>query len=305
MKQTTLTVALPAYNEEANIANILDQLLKQQQTNFTLKKILIYSDGCTDSTVQIVKEKMKASPSIALVEGKTQKGKLARLNQIFQENTSDVLITLDADLGLVGSDFLDKFVLALATDTNAKMVAAHGIPVRPKNFMGKLVVSTFIMWDYVRLSIPRQDHVQNLYGAANAYRGSFAKTLHIPEEVTDERLYLYLMAKKTDGFRYTFDAVFKYGTMTTLSEYIKLSERSFGKPQPYLDTMFGVNTEQLCKVPRKYMIQGILKALYHEPVYTPTAILLGFILSKRTHHKSEQNSALWEIAKSSKRIITT
>src|SRR5437899_2442520 len=196
-KQPTVTVAIPAFNEAENIANVLDALVKQTYTKVKLAKILVYTDGSTDNTVAIVEKKMRKVPSIELIKGKTQHGKFYRLNQIYKANKSDVLIVLDADIGLKGNDFVENFAMAVIDDKNAQLVSAHELPLLPKDFVGRVIASTYVMWDYIRWSVPNCDHVQNLYARATAYRGSFAKNLYIPDEATEERLYLYLMAKKT------------------------------------------------------------------------------------------------------------
>ena len=43
MKSLAVTIGIPAYNEEANIAFLLEDILKQRQETFQLKKILVIS----------------------------------------------------------------------------------------------------------------------------------------------------------------------------------------------------------------------------------------------------------------------
>src|SRR5579871_2979649 len=187
-KKPTVTIAIPAYNEAANIANILDAFLKQKFQRVRLDSILVYTDGSTDNTPAIVKEKIRTSPLLKLIPGGAQKGKFYRLNQIYKDNRSDVLIVLDADIALVGLDFVEQFALTIVDDPQAMIVSAHELPILPKDFIGRVIAATYVMWDYIRWDVPNGDHVQNLYARATAYRGTFAKTLHIPDEATEERL---------------------------------------------------------------------------------------------------------------------
>ncbi len=48
-----ISVGVIAYNEENNIANLLDSLLKQSAR---IKEIVVVSSGSTDKTNEIVKE---------------------------------------------------------------------------------------------------------------------------------------------------------------------------------------------------------------------------------------------------------
>src|SRR5882757_1314182 len=102
MKKITLTIGIPAFNEEKNIENFLLSLFKQKLQKVKLDKILVYSDCSSDKTNEIVKKLSKKYPIIMLIEGKSRKGKYFRVNQMFALNKSDVLILLDADIALVG-----------------------------------------------------------------------------------------------------------------------------------------------------------------------------------------------------------
>ena len=302
-KKQTLTVAIPAFNEAENIKNVLDSLLLQKQKHIVLEKIVVYTDGSTDKTPQIVKEAMKHSPKIYLVFGKHQRGKFYRLNKIFKENTSDILIVLDADIGLNGDMFLENFAASIIGDPKAQLVSAHELPLIPNNFIGRVIASSYLMWDQIRWSIPNCDHVQNLYARATAYRGSFAKTLYIPTKATEERLYLYLMAKKTNGYRYCRDASIFYWPVNTIYDYLKLAERAFGRPQPAVNKIFGFDATYFYTIPKKYKLIGTVKSLYRDPIFTPFALFLGYFLSKMTLGRKTLDLPIWEISLSSKKSI--
>lgn len=302
-KKPTLTIAVPAFNEEANIDNFLDSLLKQKYNSVKPDRIIVYTDGSTDNTVEIVKKKAHKFPIIKLFFGKTQKGKFYRLNRIYKANKSDILIVLDADIGLKGEKFIENLARVIISDKKAQLVSAHELPLFPKTFIGRIIASTYIMWDYIRWSIPEYDHVQNLYARATAYRGTFAKNLYIPDDATDERLYLYLMAKKSNGFRYAKNAQIVYIPVNTIYDYIKLSERAFGRPQPAVNKLFGYDATYHFSIPRKYKIIGTLKSLIHDPFYTPLAFLLGIWLSKTVMNRKTLDSQIWEISWSSKKKI--
>lgn len=302
-KKPTVTVAIPAYNEAENIGPFIDSLFRQELDRVKLDKVVVYTDGSTDDTPKIVKEKMKEYKLLEFVPGKTQHGKFYRLNKIYKDNTSDVLIVLDADIALVGNDFVEQFALSIVDDPKAQLVSAHELPILPKGFLARVIASSYVMWDHIRWSVPDCDHVQNLYARATAYRGTFAKTLYIPDEATEERLYLYLMAKKTDGYRYTKKAKILYLPVTTIYDYVKLSERAFGRPQPAVNKLFGYDATYHFVIPRKYKIWGTIKSFLSDPFFTPLAFALGVWLSRSTLGRKTQDSQIWEISWSSKKKI--
>lgn len=300
-KSFSVSVAISAFNEEGNIGNILNSILQQKRNNFSLRKIVVYSDGSTDETCKIVKKMQRYNPIIKLVFGKKQRGKIFRLKQIFRNCDDEILIVLDADIDLVGDNFLNHLTEVIISDPDAKMVVAHQIPLRSKSFIGKIIYASYLMWDYVRLSVPNCDHVQNFYGAATAYRGSFARTLRIPDKLTEERLYIYMMAKKTDGFCYCNSAKIVYWPVSTLAEFLKLAKRSFGNIQPEINKIVGIEDNASYTIPWKYKFQGIAKSLYCQPFYTPFALFFNFFLSRLTLLVPSQNSPLWEVSLSTKK----
>jgi glycosyltransferase involved in cell wall biosynthesis len=303
MKKYTVTVAIPAFNEEKNIAHIIRMVLKQKQINFTLSQLTVYDDKSTDRTVLIVKKLNKQYPLISLVEGQIQHGKMFLLNEIFKHARHDITIVLDADIGLVGDHFIEQLISPIIMNSTVNMVVANEAPLQAKTLIGKILRASFVLWDYVRLSVPNQDHVQNFYGAATAYRSSFAKTLQIPENLADERLYIFLMAKKTNSFRFLKNVKIVYWPITTIYDFVKISERSFGTKQQELEKIFGKDIETSCKIATKYKMIGIIKSLYYQPIYTPLALMVSYFLNKAAMRNTKRKSMLWEISTSTKKPI--
>lgn len=304
----SVTIAIPAYNEERTIEDVLSALLTQSKTRFTLDQIIVYSDGCSDTTVERVKKMQKNSSYIRLSEGIERHGKNYQLNRMFQECQSDLLMVLDADIGLSGNDFLDTFVSAAISDKTSSMFAAHQIPLRPHDLAGKMYYACFLMWDYIRLSVPKKDHMQNFYGAATIYRKQFLRDLHIPDEIKEERMFLYLMAKKRGGFTYVNDASILYWSPHTTADFKKLSERTFGSDEIVFEKIFGNAAKNAATIPRKYKIIGLTKFLRDHPFYFIPAFFLTLQLNantKRNQKKQTQSSGMWEIASSTKKPVST
>jgi glycosyltransferase involved in cell wall biosynthesis len=72
MIKPTVTIGIPAFNEEANIAHILKALLKQDTSKYILEKIIVSSDASEDNTNAIVKS--LKSPLIDLIENTKRDG---------------------------------------------------------------------------------------------------------------------------------------------------------------------------------------------------------------------------------------
>ena len=308
MKQkNTVTIGIPAYNEEQNIGLLLPMLFRQKQKNISLKEILVYSDASSDNTNKITSILSKKYPLIKLIKGSSRKGKYFRVNQLFNKCKTDILVILDADIAMVGDDFLDKLVTKLISDKKSLMMSAHVIQVRPEGFIAKMLYTMFIMEDYMRISVPNYDIAPNFHGVATAYRNSFIETLSIPTSTTDPHLYIYLAAKKQNGFRYCLDAAILQNPPSTIQDVKQLMQRSLGKEDVTLNRIFGANVIHTAHIiPIKSKIVGIFKCLLKEPFYTPLALLLSFYLVKMVRIKKIDKSPIWEINQSTKKpIIST
>lgn len=304
----SLTVAIPAHNEEGVIFRVLESLCLQQYNLCNIEKIIVYCDGCSDNTINEIKEFMEKSSIVSFYEGKERIGKTRMLNRIFSENESDFLLVLDADIGLDGKDFVQRFMRVVLNDSRNVMFAAHQIPLRPKNIIGRIFYSSFLMWDYVRLSLPNKDHVENFYGAATIYRKSFAEKIFIPKEITGMRTYLYLLAKNNGGFSYVGNASIKYWPPHTIKDFIKLTKRVYGSDLDKLEEIFGESSKNVYLIERNYKIKGIIKFAKKNPFYLLPALTVSFLLMYMTrryqrNHRSE--SGLWEKVISTKKFIAS
>ena len=302
IKKLSVTIGIPAYNEAANISDLLQSLLLQKQKGFVVSEIIVNSDASTDKTVTIVKNLQKKYPIITVISNKNRRGKYFRVNQLLHRCTGDILILLDADIIPVGDEFISKLVEAIVSDPRAKMIAAHNILLCPRSFIGKAICANFTLWDIIRLSIPKYDHAANFYGTASALPGDFARSITIPSNLTDPHMYLYLIANKYKGFRYCREAEVLQNSITNISDYIKFYRRTIGKKDKNLEKLFGIKTEEINHFPRKYKLLGLCKAFLSQPFYTPLGILLGIYAEKQAAPKINK-LPIWDITTSSKKSL--
>jgi glycosyltransferase involved in cell wall biosynthesis len=305
MKKTTLTIGVPAFNEELNIETFLRSLFDQTLENIDLKEVLVYSDASSDKTDTIIQKLSKTFPMIRLIRGKSRKGKYFRVNELFKINTSDVLIILDADIALARKNFFETMVTTLISDKKAVMLAGHVELIRPSGFVAKIIHTSFVLGDFMRLSVPGYDIAENFHGAATAYKKDFLKNIHIPTNLSDPHLYIYLSAKKINGFRYSEEAIILQNPPTTMKDVNQLMQRSIGKKDSELEKIFGKEMiEQVHIIPRSAKIKGVFKCFLWQPFYTPLALFIAFYLGRIARPEKVDASPIWEINTSTKKQIT-
>jgi len=89
--KSTLTIGIPAYNEEANIGLLLNDITLQKNRNYILKEIIVVSDGSTDSTVKKVEQ--ASIQSIKLIINKKRTG-LANVQNPLQKLSHRAMCTI-------------------------------------------------------------------------------------------------------------------------------------------------------------------------------------------------------------------
>lgn len=133
-KLPSLTIIIPAYNEEDGIAHTIQSALDARYPGGT-KNIIVVDDGSNDKTAAIAAGFAKKHKNVALMRQKNA-GKARALNNALSKTKTELVATLDADsfmekdalLHMVGY-FSDKKVAAVTP-----LMKVH----EPKNVLEKL-----------------------------------------------------------------------------------------------------------------------------------------------------------------------
>lgn len=96
----TLSILIPAYNEEKTIHLILDKVRAVRLVNEIQKEVIIVNDCSSDNTIQAIESYQTAHPDLAiqLYSQPVNKGKGAALHEAIRKATGDYLVIQDADL---------------------------------------------------------------------------------------------------------------------------------------------------------------------------------------------------------------
>jgi len=96
----TLSVIIPAYNEERTIQQLLDKVAAVNLLNGIKKELVVVNDASTDNTIKKVEDWAANNPEINLrfFHQEKNKGKGAALHRGIKEATGEYLIIQDADL---------------------------------------------------------------------------------------------------------------------------------------------------------------------------------------------------------------
>lgn len=130
----TLSVFIPAYNEEKNIKSLLEQILAQTEENFILEKILVVSDASTDNTENEVRS--LNNQKIELVINPERKGKWFGFTVAQEKLSSEIIVSLDSDIIILDHFFLKKIT---SSSDKSDIISVRQIPAPAHCIFEKMV----------------------------------------------------------------------------------------------------------------------------------------------------------------------
>ncbi|ABR48831.1 glycosyl transferase, family 2 [Alkaliphilus metalliredigens QYMF] len=101
------TVIVPAYNEERRIKGVLEPICNTS----LVREVIVVNDGSTDKTAEVARQY-----NVSLVEMPKNMGKAEAIKQGLRQNTSGIILLLDADLIGLKSSHIADLILPLQKD---------------------------------------------------------------------------------------------------------------------------------------------------------------------------------------------
>lgn len=159
MNKLSVSICVPAYNEEKNIARVLYALTKQKTNKIRINKIVIVASGSTDNTPFIAKEFAKSFENILFIHEKERNGKASAINEFLKVVDDEVVVIESADT-IPNDDTIENLCSPFLSNEKLGMTGGAPIPTNDKNtFIGYIVHS----WWWFHRNIPR-------FGEIIAYR---------------------------------------------------------------------------------------------------------------------------------------
>lgn len=311
MKKVTLSVGIPAYNEEGNIGNIIKSILKQEQVSYKLENIYVVCDGCIDNTLAIVRSLAVSNPEIKLIARKQRAGKVGALSKIYKVNESDYILAVDADLVFPKKDDIQLLIETISSDKKLNFVGPRHVPVKPKSLMGMFAYYSYLSFEDAFLKI---NNGNCFYASMGAYllTKKFSKTIKYPKFAQADQVILYAMATRKsklsklghkDGFRLVRESKILFRTVTTFYDWRVLGTRSVIADKANTVSYFGEDILSEYYMPRNLYIKSLIKWFFKNPFYLTGAVLMNIFIRKFPLKKKMPKNGLWETTMSSKEAI--
>ncbi len=300
MKQTHITIGIPAYNEEKNIDHLLHALERQYFWGMHLDAILVISDGSTDHTEDRVRS--VRNRKIRYILRKTRKGINATLNEIFSTSESEVLILVNADVEISNRAFLHELVHLFRQNNSLGIVGANVVPLKPKTMFESILTMSHNLKKYIYDRINQGNNIYNCHGRGRAIGKGLYKSMRIPDDCPEDA-YAYLdCISKGYRFLYQKDAVVRFRSPQNLADHVKQSIR-FSQGKTELKAHF--SEDRLIReytIPRKNFIQSVVRFAVKYPFHMAAYIILQCYITLR-YKNIHINQTKFEPAYSSKALV--
>jgi len=288
-----VSVGVCVYNEEKNIARLLQTLLAQKTDTVEIKEIIIISSGSTDRTDAIVSDFLKKYSNMKLLIQKKREGKAQALNLFFERASHEVLAIVNGDI-ILKEDSIEKLVSPFH-DPGVGMTGGHPIPVNDRNsFMGFTV---HLLWNLHHLISLRNPKLGELIALRNIAR--------LPHDTAVDEAWMEAIIK-SKGFKivYVPDAIVYNRGPETVSDFLKQRRRIFAG-HLHIKRKTGYKLSTMDSFVVLILTLKNIKFDFRAVVYTPGAILLelmGRALGFYDFYIRKRNPYIWDAIKTTKEI---
>ncbi|HSH55626.1 MAG TPA: glycosyltransferase family 2 protein [Candidatus Limnocylindrales bacterium] len=293
-----ISIAIPAYNEEKNIKDLLESILKQSLNSVQLVQILVIDDGSTDDTVSLAKQ--LNSSIIKVMESKENLGKSERLNQIFKEVETDILVLLDADISINDNSMIENLILSMQ-EHRATLASGNPRSISDLGVVnGALLVSSSIQ-EYVKSEYNKGDNVYACHGRVLALKKCLYKRIVVPSNSVGNDAYIYFYNRAIGGsFTLAKNAIVHYKMPKSAADYAKQRKR-FEMSQQMNRSFFSESTsldvEKEYKIPKTILMKAILMSLQVRPF---ASVYYFFLIVISKFHKFKHTGKGWAVSESTK-----
>lgn len=302
IKKPTVTVAISAYNEEKNICKFLKSVLTQKQDGFVLKKLIVVSDGSIDKTAGIARS--IKSDKIKVIEHKERIGKSARLNEIYKNLDTDILVQSDSDVVFAHPNVVRDLIVPLKNKGIA-MCGGNPLPVKAKTFIEKAINVTVRAYLEFRKRVRGGNNVFSADGRLLAFKKKFVKRIYVPPNMIANDMYAYYSCLSL-GYKYKYvdSAVVKFRSPQTLRDHIKQNTRFRASPIRMKKYFSGRLIDRENNVPAFIFFSETLKQFIKHPILAFYIYVINKYCCIKAKIVENKLTAKWPMAHTTKKLTS-
>lgn len=301
-KLPTVTIGIPAHNEEANIGDLLKSIIEQKEENFTIEKIIVSSDGSTDRTVEIVRS-VKDS-RIKLLDNKKRRGQASRQNQLVRHSTSDIFVLLEADSLPADQNYIKNLIEPLTQDSNVGLIFGRAVALPPRNFFESIMYFKSSLKEEIFQTIKNGNNL-NKYGGheGRALSKEFTKKLYWPDDIPEDTFSFLICQKLGFKVKHARNANIYHRLPGNMKDYLKQYSK-YSKARTALRKYFPTgDIESKYKYFSPQALGIVVKGIIKNPLLMFSYIVVLTLVKILNINKGVNFNPFLEIHESSKTLI--
>jgi len=198
----SVTILMPAYNEEDVVEEALDSVRDLEYPNF---KVNFINDASTDSTLE--KAQKYSSEKINILEHEVNKGKAAAINTGLEATEDDYIVVQDAD-SKIELELLYKAMGKMEEDRGLGGVIASIKPLSAENFIRKIQTVEYQLTNFYRMLMTEMNTLNVTPGAFSIYRTQDVKDVGGFDEgnITEDMEMAFRLRKSGKNFEMIYSS---------------------------------------------------------------------------------------------------
>lgn len=310
----TLTVVIPALNEEKNIRSIVDDVLGQELgASLYLDKVTVVSDCSTDGTNEIVLAHRRDDSRVELVVNPRTVGQAESINIGIRSTDSDYVVLLDGDIRLSGPDTLRKLLEDVRPGVG--LVGGNPVPAPGRRNVAESVAECGdYAWNALKLRVRAGRNIYSAHGRVLALSRSLYRSAEVPrkpgsqqELIPADQFFYLACVDKGMAFELRSEARVLYKLPQSIRDYVRQSTR-FTHSISNTTSLFDKSlVERECRFPFRAKAAALADTFLEKPLVTALWGLLQVYCRSnvwvRKHLLKKSVNAAWEISQSTKDSI--
>ncbi len=293
--QPTISIGIPAHNEEGNIAYVLRSVLSQQEQGWKLAEILVVADGCTDHTVDIVRS--FKDTRIKLFINNSRQGLAFSQNKMAKLFKGDFLLLLNADIIIKDPHFISSLLAVFKTDKKIGLVCPSNVRVEAQSLFGRIIAYSVLFKRSVFSSYRNGNNLYTCVGTARLFSRELAGKIRWPF-IVGEDSFSYLSCIK-EGFRYTYAPHVQlfYKTPESFRDHQRQSVRFYQNRKELKKHIPEDLVDREKYLPKFLLIKAFCRFFIHNPLYMAGYIVIQILVKVIPTNKP---TPIWTMATSTK-----
>jgi glycosyltransferase involved in cell wall biosynthesis len=290
-----VTVGIPSFNEEKNILNLLQSVIKQKSEHFEICEIII-SDDSSDDTVRLIEDFATYNSlqgSIRCLHHSSRMGVGNAWNEIFQNATGEVIVMYDGDV-IPNKDSIHEMLSVL--DGRVALTISNSEPTVSVSVAGR--AATYVS-SWLRSVRNKRLSQYTAIGRGLSIRANIAKQIAIPSDIIAVDLYLECKVLEFNlGVAYNDRSVVYFCPPGTIADFNSQVLRSLIGHKQIRHCIEKFNI----RLPLEVALRQTVQVFLSDPLGALAVAACYLLLPYHKYKLKGLDSSKWHIAESTKSI---